>query len=492
MDSQLRQVLSGVRIVPAAYVAYQPLIVDGLVYFLEHLPAERLNEILAEQFALGSELDSDERILALLRRCPTLHKLGQVIGHDAGLPADLRARLQALESLPPAVDFAEIEAVIRAELGETAGIALASEALAEGSVAVVVRFAWTAAPAGMPREGVFKIVKPRVAAWLLEELAIWPDLAAYLTERSVIYGLPPLDYADTLDGVRRLLLGEIRLDLEQERLARAGRFYADFPAVVVPRVLPMSTARMTAMEYVPGRKITESGGSAIERKRLAAIAIEALLGKPFWSTSADAHFHADPHAGNVYVTSDGRVALLDWALTTELSRVQREGVVRALLGAATLDAQLVRGALVALGAVVDDDALAATVATGMRALRFGAFPGFDWLTGMLDGLAREADMTFTEETTVFRKLLLTLQGVATDVSSDVTIDSVLVRTGLATFARELGRRASAPVTSRDFGTHVSTLDLLATWASLPWVPTRFWLDAWRDLLVSTTTPARAQ
>lgn len=476
--------LASVRIVPAAFAAYQPLIVDGLIYFLERLPAERLEEIVREQLALASELDADERIVALLRRCPTLHKLGQVIGHDAGLPAELRARLQSLESIAPTTDFAAIETIVRAELGETPGIELAGEALAEGSVAVVVRFTWADAPPEFPREGVFKIVKPRVEGWLLEELALWPEIATHLAERSPQYGLPPLDYAATLDGVRRLLLNEIRLDLEQERLTRARRFYADMPEVVVPRVLPMSTQRMTAMEYVPGVKITDCEAPAAERKRLAQIAIEALLGKPFWSTSPDAHFHADPHAGNIFVTPDGRVALMDWALTTELTTGQRESVVQALLGAATLDAELVRRSIATLGAISDDVALRAAVDAGMRAVRFGTFPGFAWLTGMLDDLARRASLTFPEETTLFRKSLLTLQGVARDVSGDVTVDNVLVRSGLTTFAGELGERAKAPVSSREFGTHVSNFDLLTTWAALPWVPTRFWLGAWRDLLAS--------
>ena len=480
----LREMLRSVRIVPAAYSAYAPLIVDGLVYFLERLPGERLDGIVLEQMAIAGDLDSDERIVALLRRCPTLHKLGQVIGHDASLPADLRARLQTLESIAPTTDFAAIEAIVRGELGATPGIELASEALAEGSVAVVVRFTWTAAPPEFPREGVFKIIKPRVEGWLLEELALWPEIATYLAERSPHYGLPALDYASTLDGVRRLLLNEIRLDLEQERLARARRFYADTPEVVVPRVLPMSTERMTAMEFVPGVKITDSQAPATERKRLAHVAIEALLGKPFWSTSPDAHFHADPHAGNIFVTPDGRVALLDWALTTELTTGQRESVVQALLGAATLDSELVRRSIATLGTIASDAALRRAVDAGMRAVRFGTFPGFAWLTGMLDDLARHASLTFPEETTLFRKSLLTLQGVARDVSGEVTVDTVLVRSGLTTFAGELGERAKAPVSSREFGTHLSNFDLLTTWAALPWVPTRFWLGAWRDLLAS--------
>jgi ubiquinone biosynthesis protein len=480
----LREVLESVEIVPKAYASYRPLIVDGLVFFLEHLPEDRLSEIFEEQLSLESELDSNERIVALLRRCPTLHKLAQVVGHDRGLPLDLRVRLQTLESMPPTSDFEDVLAVVRAELGDTTGVEIGSEALAEGSVAVVVPFVWTAAAEPGPIRGVLKIVKPNARRWLLEELDIWPALGTYLEERARHYSLPALAFAETLGGVRALLSNEIRLDLEQERLARARRFYADMPQIVIPRVLPMSTPRMTAMEYIEGRKITQSDAGPVERRRLARTALEALLAKPFWSNSEDAHFHADPHAGNLLATPDGRIAAIDWALTTTLSAAERNAVVQTLLGAATLDAQLVMKSVSQLGRITNEDAVLVAIRAALRDLRGGAFPGFTWLTGLLDGLAREALVQFPDATALFRKSLLTLQGVAEDVSGEVSVDDVLVAAGIRAFASEIPARSFAPVASRDFRTHVSNLDVLATLATAPLLPARFWIGAWGDVLAA--------
>lgn len=486
-SAPLRQMLERVQLVPIAYDRYRPLVVDGLMYFLARLQPERLAEILDEQLALAVDLDADERIVALLRRCPTLHKLGQVIGHDAGLPRELRTRLQTLETMAPTADFAAVAALIATELGDAPGVTLADAALAEGSVAIVVPFAWIDPPAGQPDRGVFKVVKPGVREHLLDELAIWPELATYLEERSSHYGLPALDFRETLDGVRSLLLNEIRLDLEQERLARAHRFFAGSRDIVVPRVLALSTPRMTAMEFVAGRKITQSELAAPERKRLARIAIEALLAAPFWSASSDAHFHGDPHAGNIFVTDDGRVAIFDWALTTELTLDQRGAVVHALLGAATLDERAIVAAIGELGRVSDAGAVRSAVRAGLRAIRRGTFPGFDWLTGILDELARTAAIHFPDETTLFRKSLLTLQGVARDVSGEIAVDDVLVRSGIRTFAKELPKRPLAPAMSREFGSHVSNLDLINAWVAVPWIPTRYWVASWRDLLLGAKT-----
>jgi len=489
MLEELREMLQAVQLVPKAYETYHPLIVDGLMFFLERLPEERLGVIIEEQLSLAGEMDSDERVVALLRQCPTLHKLGQVIARDRGLPSELRERLQRLESVPPTTEFAEVAALIRSELGDAGGVDLANEALAEGSVAVVVPFDWPGASPGMPARGVFKILKPHVKERLLEELKIWTELGGYLEERSVHYGLPALDYRDTLDGVRNLLLNEIRLDLEQERLAWAKAFYADSSDVLIPQVLPLSTPNMTAMERVDGRKVTDSGLSRDVRRRLAQTAIEALIAKPFWNASNEpGRFHADPHAGNLFVTDDGRLAILDWALTTELTKSQRADVVQTLIGAATLDEGQVTRSITALGRVMQEAQLHKAILEGVRQIRLGTFPGFDWFIALLDRLARNALIYFPEETALFRKSLLTLSGVVRDISEQSSIDDVLIRSGLKQFSGEFAGRALAPAGSRDFGSHVSNVDLLRVVSAVPLVPTRYWLETWRDLLDFSLKP----
>ena len=67
------------QILPQPYADYRPLLMDGLCFFLERIGPERLLEIVSDQFALASDTGFAGRVLALLHRCPTLHKLGQVV-----------------------------------------------------------------------------------------------------------------------------------------------------------------------------------------------------------------------------------------------------------------------------------------------------------------------------------------------------------------------------------------------------------------------------
>ena len=481
--SALAETFHLARLLPEPYAAYRPLLLEGLWFFLERLPPQRRTRILAEQLHLPPDASPARRLVALLRRCPTLHKLGQVVARDRRLAPELREHLQELESLAPTTSLGAIAALIQREWGQVAELEVASEALAEASVAVVVPFVWRDPGQSAPRQGVFKVLRPGIERRLHEELTIWSALGAFLEERCAIHNLPVLDYRQTFDSVRHLLANEVRLDREQAHLARAADFHADSPAVFIPRLLPFCTPRMTAMERVEGRKVTDPGTALHVRQRLAATLTEALIAKPFWSNPQSAAvFHADPHAGNLFLTADGRLAILDWALVVSLDKAQRVAVVQAVANALAQDEAGVCRALASLGQPSDETLLRDVVAAGLRRVRQGTFPGMNWLMGLLDRLGMAGAMRFSEELTLFRKTLLTLSGVIDDVADRSSVDTVLVLTGLRQCVRELAFRGMAPFDSRAFGSHLSTADGFRLWAGLPLTVVRYWLGAWQDLL----------
>jgi len=475
--------LQTVSIVPDDYREYAQLVVDGLLFFLGRLPADRLEAIVAAQLAIPEDASADDRLVALVRECPTLHKLGQVIARQAGLPLELRARLQALESLVPPAGSYDVPALVAREIGAIPGLSVEGDAFAEGSVAFVAGFTWEPEPGAPVRHGVFKALKPGAQARLLEDLAIWPDLGVHLAERSHAAGLPRLDFRTLLDGVAHLLRSEIRLDLEQERMAQARRWYAGSTDVVIPELFAFCTPRLTAMERIDGVKVTDPSVPPATRRKLARTIVGALLAKPFWTPEACApFFHADPHAGNLFATPQGKLAIFDWALTTRLSEAQAAAVVQSLASAAMLDELGVRAALAELGDIVDAAAVCAGVAAAIGAVRRGAFPGFGWLTPLLDDLGRSGAMSFPESTALFRKLLLTLTGVIRDVCPGASIDDVLIAGGGRQFRSESWRRPLAPYDSRAFGTHVSNRDLVALLGSFALTPARYMLGMYRDAL----------
>ena len=101
---------------------------------------------------------------------------------------------------------------------------------------------------------------------LEEELEIWPALGDFLEECCARYGLPVLDYRDTLESVRRLLLNEIRLDVEQGHLAHA----VARAEVIRSRIAELSSAYNFPISASLGVATSERHGRTIPALMAAA------------------------------------------------------------------------------------------------------------------------------------------------------------------------------------------------------------------------------
>ena len=124
---------------------------------------------------------------------------------------------------------------------------------------------------------------------------------------------------------------------------RAGEYYLHEPKVLVPELYPFSTENVTCMEFVRGVKITDAfAGRPEDRAILARRLSDAMTYDVLFSREQSALFHGDPHAGNVFHVEDDsedpyRIALLDWGLSSEFSRREREKMVQLILGLTLTD-----------------------------------------------------------------------------------------------------------------------------------------------------------
>lgn len=469
---------------------YRQAVVEAMTFFLSRLPAARLNSIFAAQAALAESAGPAERAVTLVHCCPTLHKLGQVLARHRSIAPELRIRLQGLESMEPKTPMIAVEAILRDELGDAIGteVLLGKEAIAEASVAVVVPFTARESHGDQAADGVLKVLKPGIEEALNEELEVWPQIGTFLDGACERFGLPALDYQATLDDVRDLLQEEVRLDHEQRHLAAAARAYAGLDRVHVPSLLPYCSPRVTAMSRLEGVKVTSVDRWPAERRRaLAELVLRALVCRPAWSTASSALFHADPHAGNLLAMRDGSLGILDWSLVGNLGREERIHLAQILLGGLSLDAGRMCRAIDALAVGRPDErGLRRVVDDALRRLRRGALPGLKWLVRLLDEAVAVAGVRFGRNLMLFRKVLLTLDGVVRDVSADLPVDQFLVTTAIAQLASEWPRRIVSAPFSRAYGTHISNWDLTGLLWSLPITAMRFMSGLGADLLVPAT------
>jgi ubiquinone biosynthesis protein len=467
-------------LVPPGYQAYRPAIVAALGFFLERLPAGRVVEILTAQAALPENASVADRLVAIAECCPVLHKLGQVLARDRRLAAGLRLKLQRLETLQPLPGAADwVPAALAAEIGPPArqGIVLHREPLAEASVAMVVPLTWSGEGDG-PVRGVFKLLKPGIEARLAGELAILREMGGLLDEECTRLGIPAIRYADTFHEVSDLLQREVCLSGEQRHLQQAATAYAPMPAVAVPRLLPFSTPRVTAMAYLAGRKVTAVHDEPdADRRALARLIVSALIAHPIWSDGAATLFHADPHAGNLVFTPQRQLGLLDWSLAGHLTAQDQVSLAQVFVGALTSDASRILDAIDALSVQRGDPAaLQALVAARLQALTGMAVPGLDWLVSLMDGVVSETGARFRGDLVIFRKVLHTVQGVVADVAADARPDLALIAAFLTRLGSEWSGRMVALPWSRQFATRFSNAEFAHLMLSAPVIVARRWLD----------------
>lgn len=128
----------------------------------------------------------------------------------------------------------------------------------------------------------------------------------------------PLELLPLLDEMVTHVAYELDFRREGESCERVRRLFADDPKVQVPEIYPeWSTRRVLVMERVGGMKVTDR--DAIVAAGLdPADVVQDLMRVWVRMIMAEGFFQADPHPGNLFVTKEGKLVLLDFGLSKQL------------------------------------------------------------------------------------------------------------------------------------------------------------------------------
>ena len=245
-------------------------------------------------------------------------KVGQLLSSRPDLlPAPWIEALAPLQDAAPPVAFAEVRAILEAELGAPIEHSFADfdeTPLAAASIGQVHRAVTRAG-----REVAVKVQRPGIAELVEHDLAL---LALFLQGLDGI--LPPTDYETIAAEAAATVRGELDYVAEARSMSELANFFDGTPGVRVPRPLPeLCSARVLTATFERGVKIT----SALDRAEPAARA--ELLGRLlsiYLRQVLDAgRFQADPHPGNFLVADDGALVLLDFGCTRALDETMRAG-----------------------------------------------------------------------------------------------------------------------------------------------------------------------
>jgi ubiquinone biosynthesis protein len=264
---------------------------------------------------------------------PAFIKAGQLLSmRPDALPPALIFELRKLRSNVAPLPFADMKPVLESALECPLSEVFATFDETPAASASLAQVYFATLHDG--RHVAVKIQRPGLKRLVETDLGLLAFFVDQLHER--IEALQPYDLpavvAQVSEGVRR------ELDFTHE--ARNQRFFtATNPNpehVFAPEVIDeFSSENVLVMQRIDGRPVDDSRLPPEAAQTLARAGAASL----FHQVLVAGFFHADPHAGNVLVTSDGRLCFLDWGLAGHLTRRLRHALADLFLAAVDQDAE---------------------------------------------------------------------------------------------------------------------------------------------------------
>ena len=282
---------------------------------------------------------------------PTFIKLGQLLSTRADLlpPAYLEALARLQDDVEP-FPVADVERIVQEELGVRLSKAFESfdqQPLAAASLGQVHR-----ATMRDGRQVAVKVQRPGVREQVLKDLEALDEVAALLQRFSA--ATRSIDAPGVLEEFRRTMMAELDYREEARNLNTLAHQLRDFDLIVVP--LPIedfTTSRVLTMDYIEGMKITAV--SPVEWTEVDGVALGDQLFRAYLQQIlVDGVFHADPHPGNVFLTPDHRLALIDLGMVGRLSPALQERLLRLMLAISSGRGDDAASSVIALGTRQDN------------------------------------------------------------------------------------------------------------------------------------------
>ncbi|WP_017660422.1 ABC1 kinase family protein [Baaleninema simplex] len=276
---------------------------------------------------------------------PVYVKLGQLLStRPELLPPQYIKALSALQADVPPVPWSDIEAQLRRQFDADLDSVFAeihTEPVAAGSLAQTHR-----ATLHDGREVALKIQRPGIEQTVDRDIELLTNLA------ELVSGTDFGEYYDVIalaEEFTNALRDELDFTQEAHYTARLERClnssdWFDADRITVPTVYwDYTTPKLLTMEWLDGVPILSAeitgkhynGDAQAERNAITTLLFRAFLQQLF----IEGFFHADPHPGNIFYLSDGRVALLDVGMTGNLDPRTQGLLVEIILAMISLDAQ---------------------------------------------------------------------------------------------------------------------------------------------------------
>ena len=380
---------------------------------------------------------------------PTFVKFGQMLSSRADLlPPEYIEALQRICHRVAPFPGKVARSIVESELGKPAGELFeefSPEPFASGSIAQV-----HLARLHGGREVVVKIRRPGIERIIDDDLAIMEYLAAQANRVEEFRALRlPMLVHEFGQGLRR----ELNLLSEAAYTHRFHEAFKGEEGVRAPKVYwDHTTGRVLTLERLRGVHLSEIDQRPDSRSLKAPIArliMESFLQQCFTMGM----FHADPHTGNVLVTDEGGICLVDFGLVGRISEQMRAQLSTFVIALSSRQMDFAAEVLAEIGSVpegADAEEFSGEVAALMERNLSIPFERIELQHTFLEvmQIVRKYNVLMPRDFVLLGKALVTVGGMVMQL--DPTLNAAEVA---QPYARRLVRRRLSPVAlARDLST----------------------------------------
>ena len=291
---------------------------------------------------------ADRMVAALASLGPTFVKLAQLFaGRSDIIPEPYVSAIGTLTDRVPGVPPHKIRASLIESYGappETVFEYFDVQPLAAASLGQVHR----ARVDG--REVVVKVLRPGV-----EQLVAGDIIAARRILDLVASRLNPPHVAGlrtVLDEFEKRVSDEMDFRQEARYAQQVRRNFEANPQIRIPEVFDSYTRqRALVLEFIDGRRVDQLGDWITSGRVQADDVLRSVMELYVQMMMVDGLFHADPHPGNVFVDTEGRLTLLDFGMVVEVPVATRRMLVQTVFASIRGDVEKVVDGFYALGLI---------------------------------------------------------------------------------------------------------------------------------------------
>ncbi|PSJ79681.1 ABC1 kinase family protein [Neisseria iguanae] len=268
-----------------------------------------------------------------------------------------------------------------------------------------------------------KIKRPDIDPVIQADLRILNHIASLI--ESEIPEMRRYQPVQMVQYFARSLAKETDLSVELRYMQRFGKTFEHHESVHVPKVYPeLSNRLILVQEHISDTLLKNIDTGTLEpevRSRLAAQITDIL----FIMILQQGFFHADPHPGNIFINTDGRITFIDFGLVGHLSSTRRREIIDLINALAHKDQFTMQYVLSnwAQGDLPDENLLGADVLemllnyehTPVRDLRISQ------VINDITQIMRRHGLTLPGDLVMLFKTLITLEGVVKRLDGQIEL-----------------------------------------------------------------------